>query len=398
MKNILYLVHRIPYPPNKGDKIRSYNILKYLSKNNNIYLATFIDYQEDEQYETTVQNYCVESIFVRLVPLVAKFKSLLSLVEGQPLSIVYYRNNKIKAWIKNLLKKNRIDYVFIFSSSMTQFALIDELKQVPKIIDFVDMDSGKWQQYSKSKSWPLSYIYKREAKTLHKLECEYAKSSDASFFVSQSEVDLFLQSDSKLKDKVIAVQNGVDFEYFDSEIILANPYSTNQVICFTGAMDYWANVDAVTWFVREVFAVISQKHPNCRFFIVGSNPTKSVIELSEHQGVYVTGAVEDVRPYIQHATLVVAPIRIAQGIQNKVLEAMAMAKPIVLSPQAMEGIDGCSRLRDQVADSNSSFARKVTEILDNDTDISMGETFRDYVRAKFSWDASLQKIDEILSN
>lgn len=397
MKNLLYLAHRIPYPPNKGDKIRSFHLLQYLSKRYRVYLGTFIDNEEDWQYENEVRKYCQDVCAVRLDPLSAKIKSLFALAGNTPLTLAYYRNRKLMHWVKTLSNTEFIQDVVIFSSAMAQYA--EHLSDCHRVIDFVDVDSDKWRQYAQSKPWPFNQIYHRESKCLLDYERRVAKKFSYATFVSEKEAELFRYLSPDSADRTTFFNNGVDTDFFSPERDYANPYpDKKKVLVFTGAMDYWANVDAVSWFVNEVFPIIRAKRPDVDFYIVGAKPVKQVQMLKNSPGVHVTGAVKDIRPYLMHATVAVAPLRIARGIQNKVLEAMAMQKPVVVSTQAMEGIHAVPDKELIVAKEAGDFAERILFLLDSDKQIAMGRSARDRVLQDYTWAANLARIDALLAS
>ena len=213
----------------------------------------------------------------------------------------------------------------VYSSAVAQYVLREDLPLEQRIIDFVDVDSDKWKQFASNKIWPLSAIYKREADKLLEYEQQTAEKFDYNLFVSDSEAELFRQLAPSVAEKVTSYNNGVDSRYFSPTEELENPYRSAVLpIVFTGAMDYWPNVDAVKYFARSVLPQVKLRHPEAEFYIVGNKPSAEVKELEQIPGVVVTGWVEDIRPYIKHASVAVAPMRIARGVQNKVLEAMAM--------------------------------------------------------------------------
>ena len=396
MKNLLFLVHRIPYPPNKGDKIRSYNFLKGLVKNFNVHLATFIDDPEDWAYVDKVKALTVDSLFVNLNPSLAKIKSLSGLLTNQPLTLPYYKNAQMQRWVDKTIEENNIEKVFVFSSAMAQF--VHKHQNLEIVIDFVDVDSDKWLQYSQKTSWPMNWVYKREAKRLLAYDSEMAKLAKMNLFVSEEESKLFKTLVDTKADKISFVNNGVDLEYFNhTEQYQAVYDSSDNVIVFTGAMDYWANVDAVIWFVSEVFPIIRQQCRTAQFYIVGSKPTKDVLKLANHEGVFVTGRVEDIRPYLVFANVVVAPLLIARGIQNKVLEAMAMGKKVVVTPQAIEGIE----IVDEdvyTLEKPNDVASKVLELLEDSQPAQFIEKNRQFVEQNFSWDASLESLTDFINS
>ncbi len=334
---LLFLPHRIPFPPNKGDKIRSFHLLQYLSDRYTVHLGTFVDDKADWPYADSVKKLCGECCLIPMNTRTSRLRSLTGLLTGEALTLPYYRNATLQSWVNTVIQKYSIEKIVVFSSSMAQY--VEHHPHARRIMDFVDVDSDKWTQYAQSKRWPFNQIYRREGRLLLKYERHVAQDFDASFFVSAQEAALFELLAPESKDRVHWFSNGVDAEYFSPLGTYPNPYPPDQqVLVFTGAMDYWPNIDAVTWFAQEVFPQIQAKAPQVSFYIVGSNPAKSVLQLGQIPGVHVTGRVKDVRPYLAHAQLAVAPLRIARGIQNKVLEALAMAKIVMATPQAMEGL------------------------------------------------------------
>jgi sugar transferase (PEP-CTERM/EpsH1 system associated) len=394
MQNLLFLAHRIPYPPNKGDKIRSYHFLKYLSDVYCVYLGTFIDEENDWQYINKLDAICAETCYLALNPLTAKIKSLTGLLTGDPLSLPYYKNQAMQDWVDSTIKTHAIKKVFIFSSVMAQF--INKSHDVELFVDFVDVDSDKWQQYAANKKALNAWIYQREARYLFNYEKKIAQQAKLSFFVSEPEADLFKKLVPEVSKKITAINNGVDIDYFSPEQTFSSPYQSNEeVIVFTGAMDYWANVDAVTWFAGVIFPQLSKNYPALKFYIVGSKPTKEVIALANHK-VVVTGAVNDIRPYIAHAKLAVAPLRIARGIQNKILEAMAMGKYVIATSAAIEGIAVNETLDVGIGDEIDVLIKKIEDVLQKNLVTMVSTNNRAFVTALFSWEKNVNKLVELI--
>lgn len=395
MRELLYLVHRIPYPPNKGDKIRSYHLLKHLSQRYHVHLGTFIDDENDRKYLEKVKSLCKETCFVSLHPKIARMRSLSGLFFGQPLTLPYYYDKRLQAWVNNVLKTRPLKNILIFSSAMAQY--VSHVGHIHRVMDFVDIDSDKWMQYAATKAWPMSWIYRRESRLLLDYERWVVKDFDSATFVSETEADLFRRLVPDAATKVTYFNNGVDADYFSPQNSYANPYpvGTNTLI-FVGAMDYWANIDAVVWFSRSIFPAIRAQLPALEFYIVGARPTAAVIALSGLPGVTVTGSVPDVRPYLTYATLAVAPLRIARGIQNKVLEAMAMEKIVIASPQAMEGINAFPGQELVVANDAGDFIRRIITLLQDLPHPAIGRAARARVLDDYSWNKSLGQIDALL--
>jgi sugar transferase (PEP-CTERM/EpsH1 system associated) len=395
MKNILFLAHRIPFPPNKGDKIRSYHFLSYLTTVYNVYLGAFIDDPNDWQYTEKLDAICVETFYLKLNTFKAKIKSLKGFLTGEALSLPYYRNQTMQHWVDSTITKNSISKVFVFSSVMAQF--IKKTHDVEMFVDFVDVDSDKWRQYATSKSGLSALIYQRESNYLSNYEKRIAEQAKVSLFVSEHEADLFKQLvPANLRKKISSISNGVDINYFSSEQLFSSPYAINEdVIVFTGAMDYWANVDAVKWFSDEILPNILLNFPLVKFYIVGSKPTKIVKALA-NKSVVVTDSVEDIRPYITHARLAIAPLRIARGIQNKVLEAMAMGKYVVTTSAAMEGISYDKSLDVFIGDNIHEVAKLLNKLLQKKTDELVSNVNRNFVIDNYSWNKNANKLVDFL--
>lgn len=260
-------------------------------------------------------------------------------------------------------------------------------------MDLIDLDSLKWSQYAQRSNPLMRQIYKREAGLLARYEEKIARMFNSLFLVSEAEKQLCPQP---VREKVVVVSNGVDLiTFFPSEG--NDTLSDGPVIVFTGAMDYWPNVDAVTWFGKEIWPLILFQESKARFFIVGANPTPEVLALSREKNITVTGSVEDIREYIALADICVAPLRIARGIQNKVLEAMAMGKAVVATPQAIEGISAESSQQAMIADSVDAFAQAVVHLLrEKDTRLLLGKGARNTMERHYSWEKNLSHLDAVL--
>jgi sugar transferase (PEP-CTERM/EpsH1 system associated) len=285
--------------------------------------------------------------------------------------------------------------VVVFSSAMAQY--VDAALGLPLLVDFVDVDSAKWTQYAPAHRWPMSWLYRREGERLLAFERAVAARSTRGFFVTDNEADLFRRLAPECAARVEAMSNGVDADFFAPAPTRASPYPPGETpVVFTGAMDYWPNVDAVTWFAQEVLPPLRRKRPSVRFWIVGRSPTAAVAALAG-EGVSVTGTVLDVRPYLQHAAVVVAPLRVARGIQNKILEAMAMARPVVASVSCTGAIEAAAGHDLLAAESADDFTTAIDGLLaDRPRAAAMGAAGRQCVVDRYSWAAHMAGIDRYL--
>ena len=396
MEPLLFLSHRIPFPPNKGDKVRSYHLLKFLASRYRVFLGTFIDNPEDEVEVARLREYCEDWLVVKLRPVRARLRSLIGVATNEALTLPYYRSSALRAWVRSTVARHRINRSLVFSSAMAQY--VEDLPTLTRVVDFVDVDSEKWIDYAKWRSWPLSLLYRREGRRLLAFDRHVAGWADASVFVTSAEAALFKRLAPGTAARVQVIENGVDADFFSPHHDFLSPYPTAEhPIVFTGAMDYWPNVDAAHWFATEVLPLVRAVQPSVRFYVVGNRPTALLEALGKRDDVVVTGKVLDVRPYLKHAQVVVAPLRVARGVQNKVLEAMAMAKATVVSEAAAGGVAARPAEEIDVASDADDYARKVLALLGSPRAQMMGHAARARVLVKHDWSSNLTQIDELLS-
>lgn len=340
MRDILFLAHRLPWPPDRGDKIRSYHILRYLSERARVHLLAFAEDVQEIASADALRPY-VASIDVEWRSSIPGPSVLSALLTHQAASVAMFSSRTMHRRVAKLLEQEDIGTIFAFSGQMAQF--VPQRTNTRFLMDFVDVDSEKFDAYSRSGPHMLRWLYRREAKLLGRFEQAVARRADRSLFVSEAEASLFRHLSGLGPDKVTVIENGIDLEKFrrNGDFMPLEPAvrGVGPLLVFTGQMDYRPNADAVMDFARNMLPVLRHVRSDVRFAIVGRNPPSEVEQLADLPGVIVTGAVPDVRPWIAAADVVVVPLRIARGIQNKVLEAMAMARPVVASPDAAEGID-----------------------------------------------------------
>lgn len=212
---LLYLCHRIPYPPNKGDKITTFNVLKFLNKHYDVYVGCFIDDPNDKQYKHNVSELCKECFFVDLNSSIAKLKGLSAFGRGEPITLPYYRSSKMSHWVDQTVRDNNISKAFIYSGCMAQYVLTPGTKNLHKVMQFADIDSDKWRQYANASKGVMSKVYMREYRTLAKYEKYVADQFSVSCFISDTEASLFRETvERNIQTKVKTLSNGIDSEYF----------------------------------------------------------------------------------------------------------------------------------------------------------------------------------------
>tara|TARA_R110000868_G_scaffold40859_3_gene140462 strand:+ start:723 stop:1946 length:1224 start_codon:yes stop_codon:yes gene_type:complete len=391
MGEILFLTHRVPWPPNRGDKIRSHHFLQELMDCAPVHVACFADDEAEQQiaWARKVELQSCE-IVIRTKP--KWLGGIEAIVSGKPVSVACFDSPEIHAYVAHVIATRPIDCIFVFSGQMAQFIPADFGGRV--VMDFGDVDSAKFESYAGDGSGPMAWINRREGRLLRAYEKDVAGLADYSLFVSEAEAGLFRKRSGLSDARVKAIGNGIDLEFYGAPDV--QPEGLEQsgpMILFTGQMDYQPNVQAVQSFSNEVMPDILARFPEARFAIVGRAPAARVKQLDGRNGTIVVGSVDDIRRWIMAADVVVAPLRIARGIQNKVLEAMAMAKPVVASACAAEGIDAISGEHFLIAESVGDEARLVCELLDNPQQARrLGEQAKQLIHSQYSWQTQLQDL------
>lgn len=408
--NILYLAHRIPYPPNKGDKLRSFRQLDRLAQQHNVWCGCFVDDPADEQHVSELRRRCVDVAAVRLSRPTALRRGLIGLARGRTLTESYYSSQRMTRIVREWSATVGFDAVMAFSSSMAQYASIPRARRV---LDLCDRDSQKWMDYATLSPWPVSTLYRLEGQRLAKLEGAILREFDATILITPAEADGF--GPPAAAQKLHIIGNGVDCATAPScssrlesvsdeqsenrEGHQSRQYATERLIVgFMGAMNYRPNVDAVRWFVRECWPAICRAHQNVEFRIVGRAPTSAVKRLERVPGVVVVGEVSDASLAVSEFDISVAPLRIARGLQNKVLEAMAHSKPVVLSNGAAVGLSGTHGREYMVADGAAEFTECVSRLIADPAERQrLAQAGRAYVQAHHCWDTELDRLEKVVT-
>jgi sugar transferase (PEP-CTERM/EpsH1 system associated) len=394
---ILFLVHRAPWPPDRGDRIRSWHMFDALAKLAPVHVAALADNEADaaaarEKLAPLCKTLAIE---VRAVSRPVALAG--AVLRGEPVSNHLFRNAALAEHVGALLALGTVTHIVAFSGQMAQYVPADFAGRV--LMDFVDVDSAKFATYAEQdKRQPLHWVHAREAKKLGAFEAKVARAVDASLFVSEAEAALFRRRSGLDAETVHAVENGIDTDRFDPALPLGEAGGgEGPLAVFTGQMDYRPNIDAVQWFVAEIFPLVRKVHPAARFAIVGRAPAEEVRALAALPGVTVTGEVPDVRPWLAAADAVVAPLLLARGVQNKLLEAMAMARPVVASTAAATGIDAAPGEHLLIAGDAAAMAAAVVRIFDDpEAAARMGTAARERMIARYGWDARLAPLAGLL--
>jgi len=395
MARLLFLPHRLPYPPNKGDKLRSFHLLQHLAEKHEVHVGTFVDDPDDEVHLPALRRMVAGLHVERLNPRRARIASLAGLLTGRALSLHYYRSASLARWVEATLAQQKFDAAVVFSSVMAQF--VQQHRELPLLVDLVDVDSAKWADYAPQHRWPMSWLYALEGRRLLAYERAVTARSRCAFLATEKETELFTRLAPETAGRVLAMNNGVDANYFAPDAARSTPFRADETpLVFTGAMDYWPNVDAVSWFVQNVLPLLRAARPSLRLHIVGRSPTSAVRALAG-DAVSVSGTVPDVRPYLQHAAVVVAPLRLARGIQNKILEAMAMERPVVAAATCVEALHAEAGSEILPAVEAQDYAHAIDGLLRSpDRAAAVGVAGRRRVLESYSWRAHLALIDRHL--
>ncbi len=400
MSEILFLSHRIPFPPDRGDKIRSHHIVKRLARIAPVHIATFADDDHDMGEEVELATIARSYKLVRRAkPLI--LAGLQALSTGHPVSLTAFYDAQLAAYVKEVLATHPISTIYVFSGQMGQYVPDSFAGRV--VIDFVDVDSAKFEAYATKRGAVVRWIDAREARLLRAEEARLADRADVSLLISTEEAELFcsrLPAQERDVADVRVLPNGIDSAWFDPAQVEAEPDLANHAyprLIFTGQMDYRPNIDAALRVAESILPSIRVKFPDASFHIVGRNPSAELLERDGVDGCHVWGRVPDMRTWLKGADLAIVPLTIARGVQNKVLEAMAMVLPVVLTPGAATGIGGFHGQQLAIASSDEDLAAAAINLLsDARRGRIMGLAARRFVCEEMSWQAALAPLPEIM--
>jgi len=380
----LFLSQRVPYPPDRGDKISSWHLVERLARSHEVTILAFSHDEGDEAGAAALREMGHEVVTFDHDEQAKKRSSLPLLFSSTPLTLGVYGSKELQAEVDRRVPDS--DFAFAFSSSMGAFLLPHE--DLPKLVFIGELDSDKWRQYAEHKPWPMSWVYRREARTLFAFERRLAAAADESLLVTPLEKEVF---DRKIPgQRSSLIRNGVDLDHFHPDPDRAEPGH----LVFTGVMDYFPNTEGCTWFVEEVLPLIHHRHPEAHFSIVGSRPTPEVEALASSPHVTVTGRVDSTADWLQRASVCVCPLRIARGIQNKVLEAMSCGLGVVATTSASQGTEAVPGDHFLLADEATTFAAEVANLLDSPARArALGAAARTLMEKMRSWETNYAELD-----
>ena len=397
MAEILFLAHRAPWPPDRGDRIRSWHMFEALARLAPVHVAALADNEPGAAAARDKMAPLCKSLAIEVRKASRPLALASAVLRGAPVSNRLFHSRALADHVARLVAGGAVSHIVAFSVQTAQYVPADFAGRM--IMDFCDVDSAKFATYAEQDHrQPLHWVHAREARTLAAFEAEVARRADASLFVSAAEAALFRARSGIGADKVLTVENGIDTGRFDPALVTERVgEGAGPLAVFTGQMDYRPNIDAVRWFAQGVLPLVRRHHADARFAIVGRAPTDEVRALAAQAGVIVTGEVPDVRPWLAAADAVVAPLLLARGVQNKLLEAMAMARPVVASAAAAEGIDASPGEHLLVADGAEAMADAVLRLFDDaQAAAAMGRAARARMIERYGWDARLAPLGQLL--
>lgn len=386
---ILYVCHRFPFPPKRGGKIRPFNMIRHLSARHEVHVASIARTAEEAQEGQGLAAHCASYEIGRVSNPVQTLRMLLRLPTTTPSSMGYFYSPQLAHRIDALVASERFDLVFVHCSSVAPY--VEHIRDTPKILDFGDMDSQKWLEYARFKPFPLSVGYRLEGRKMARAEKRLARRFDLCTATTKAEWETLQSYGTGVATDWFP--NGVDSDYFAPD---GGTYEAD-TIAFVGRMDYYPNQECMFDFCARTLPRLRTRRPSLKLLIVGADPSPRVRRLEQLPGVTVTGSVADVRPYLHRSALMVAPLNIARGTQNKILEAMASGVPVVTSRVAAGGVDAVDGEHFLAASTPEEYAAAVLRVLDDPAERQrLSRAGRARMLSHHAWDKSMQRLDGII--
>ena len=386
---ILLVCHRFPYPPTSGAKIRPFHMIRHLAAGHRVTVASLVRSDAEAADAMGVGKHCAAFHMQRVNAPVQALRALSRVPTPTPSSFGYFYSRSLHQRVRELLERRAFDLIVAHSSSVSPY--VERETRIPKIMDFCDMDSQKWLEYARHKPFPWSVAYGLEGRKLEREERRIARLFDVCTVATRAEADTLERFGTGAA--IDWFPNGVDSEYFSP---VAEPHEPDALV-FVGRMDYFPNVECMQRFCVEVLPKVQAARARTALTIVGAEPTPDALKLGKLPGVTVTGTVPDVRPYLHRAALMVAPLNIARGTQNKILEGMAAGVPVVTSRLAAGGVDAVANEHFLVADTPDEQASAIVRVLSDPAERQrLARAGRARMLSHHAWDRSMQRLDGII--
>lgn len=390
---ILYVCHRFPFPPKRGGKIRPFHMIRHLHEaGHEVTVCSLARSAAEAEEGRGIAAHCT-AFHVGVVSEPLQWtRMIVRLPLPTPSSMGYFRSAALQRQVDQLLASQRFDLVFVHCSSVAQY--VEHVQGMPKILDFGDMDSQKWLEYANYKPFPLSLGYTLEGTKMLWAEKRLARKFDLCTATTRAEWETLESYGTGVATDWFP--NGVDAGFFSPDEATGGAYDAD-TISFIGRMDYYPNQECMQRFCKEVWPLLKVQRPALKLLIVGADPSPAIRALGQLPGVTVTGSVPDVRPYIRGSAAMVAPLAIARGTQNKILEAMAMGVPVVTSRAAAGGVDAEADHHFLVADTPQELAAAILRIVADPAERArLATSGRERMLSHHAWPNSMQRLDTII--
>lgn len=387
---VLFVCHRFPYPPNRGGKIRPFHMIKHLGKKHSVVVASLAHSEKELQEGKPLSDHCDE-VIAEILPNSGRWlQAVLALPSSRPSSLAYFWSRRLSERIRDAANRQAFDLIMVHCAFAAQY--VYGLPAAVRILDYGDVDSRKWHDYAVATGLPKSLGYGLESWKLHRYERQLTGEFDICTATTKGEVEEVQKMNCNVPSAVIP--NGVDLGYF--QLREKSPEGSAALV-FLGRMDYFPNIDGALHFARNIFPIIRRSVPQAQFQIVGSNPSRAIRNLANLPGISVTGHVPDVRPYLMDASVAVAPLRIARGTQNKILQFLAMGLPVVTTPEAAKGVGAEPGRHFMVADGDQQFAEQVVKLLKDPALRQMySAAAQEPLATAHSWPNSMRILDDLI--
>ena len=395
MADLIFLASRMPLPPQHGgDAARAWHMLARLAEKNRVHLACFLDHPRDHAHLPALEQICASVLCLPVNHAAQRLRSVAALVQGKPVAMPRARHPRLQRWIEETVSGAGVSRAFISGAAMAYH--LEDYRFETRVIDLVEVKAETWRQAADASHWPLNEIFWRQERAHLTAEKNAAARCECALFGSAAEANLFGRRVPRAPARIVALRNGIDHAWFSPSGDYPNPYNKGRrPVVFAGDMDYGPNIEGADWFASEVMTMLRHRFPAIDFWIVGAHVPRALRAL-EARDIRVASRVTDVRPYLAHADAVVAPLRVGRGIENNVLEGMAMAKPVVATPVAVDGLELVNGDEVFSAASAPGFATGVAAVLSGRAP-KMGAKARQRVEADFGWPATLKLLDEIFA-